>query len=108
VISTFTRALSQVPKLQIQFPESRRKLRVRFPAEIDAFHRRVDPDIADASRHQKKSPADELPQKTRTFALMIVSLTEAAEAISWYEQRMAIEKDKSAYAIRGAVLLQAI
>ena len=28
MISTFTRALSQVPKLQIQFPESRLKLRV--------------------------------------------------------------------------------
>jgi hypothetical protein len=38
---------------------------------------------------------DELPPKTRTFARMIVSLTEEAEAISWYEQRMALEKDKS-------------
>jgi hypothetical protein len=57
---------------------------------------------------QYHEPADELPQKTRTFACVIVSLTEEAEAIHWYEQRMAIEKDKSAYAIMGAVLLQAI
>ena len=30
---------------------------------------------------------------------MIVSLTEEAEAINWYEQRMSLEKDKSARAI---------
>ena len=30
---------------------------------------------------------------------MIVSLTEEAEAINWYEQRMAVEKDRSARAI---------
>lgn len=30
---------------------------------------------------------------------MIVSLGEEADAINWYEQRMAIEKDKSARAI---------
>jgi len=57
---------------------------------------------------QYHEPADELPSKTRTFARIIVSLTEEAEAIDWYEQRMAIEKDKSAYAIMAAVLLQAI
>jgi uncharacterized protein len=45
---------------------------------------------------QYHEPADELPSKTRTFARIIVSLTEEAEAINWYEQRMAIEKDKSA------------
>jgi hypothetical protein len=44
---------------------------------------------------QYHEPADELPSKTRTFARIIVSLTEKAEAINWYEQRMAIEKDKS-------------
>ncbi|MEP7072020.1 MAG: hypothetical protein ABI839_06500 [Verrucomicrobiota bacterium] len=48
---------------------------------------------------QYHEPADELPRKTRTFARMIVSLTEEAEAINWYEQRMALEKDKSARAI---------
>src|SRR3954471_19913239 len=48
---------------------------------------------------QYHEPADELPQETRTFARMIVSLTEEAEAINWYEQRIALEKDKSARAI---------
>ena len=45
---------------------------------------------------QYHEPADELPNKTRTFARMIVSLGEEAEAINWYEQRIALEKDKSA------------
>ncbi len=48
---------------------------------------------------QYHEPADELPSETRTFARMIVSLTEEAEAINWYEQRMALEKDKTARAI---------
>ena len=48
---------------------------------------------------QYHEPADELPDKTRTFARMIVSLTEEAEAINWYEQRIALEKDRSAKAI---------
>ena len=48
---------------------------------------------------QYHEPPDELPHKTRTFARMIVSLTEEAEAINWYEQRIALEKDKTASAI---------
>lgn len=48
---------------------------------------------------QYHEPASELPQETRTFARMIVSLTEEAEAINWYEQRMSVEQDKSALAI---------
>ena len=48
---------------------------------------------------QYHEPANELPDETRTFARMIVSLTEEAEAIDWYEQRMAIEKDSEARAI---------
>lgn len=48
---------------------------------------------------QYHEPADELPAETRTFARMIVSLTEETEAINWYEQRLALEKDKSARAI---------
>ncbi|MDQ2868543.1 MAG: hypothetical protein M3R59_09080 [Verrucomicrobiota bacterium] len=48
---------------------------------------------------QYHEPANELSQKTRTFARMITSLTEEAEAISWYEQRMSLEKDASARAI---------
>ena len=48
---------------------------------------------------QYHEPAEELPKETRTFARMIVSLGEEAEAINWYEQRIALEKDKSARAI---------
>ena len=48
---------------------------------------------------QYHEPPDELPPKTRTFARMIVSLIEEAEAINWYEQRLAVEKDKTARAI---------
>jgi len=45
---------------------------------------------------QYHEPPRELAETTRTFARMIVSLTEEAEAINWYEQRISLEKDKSA------------
>src|SRR5438105_14295042 len=48
---------------------------------------------------QYHEPANELPEKTRTFARMIVSMIEEAEAIDWYEQRLALEKDREARAI---------
>jgi hypothetical protein len=48
---------------------------------------------------QYHEPASELSPKTRTFARMIASLIEEAEAIGWYEQRLAVEKDKEARAI---------
>ncbi len=48
---------------------------------------------------QYHEPPQELPEKTRTFARMILSLIEEAEAIDWYEQRMAVEKDRQAKAI---------
>jgi hypothetical protein len=48
---------------------------------------------------QYHEPPQELSQKTRTFARMITSLMEEAEAISWYEQRISVEKDKEAKAI---------
>lgn len=48
---------------------------------------------------QYHEPPDELSQDIRTFARMITSLIEEAEAISWYEQRMSVEKDKNAKAI---------
>src|SRR4051794_28792903 len=48
---------------------------------------------------QYHEPPDELPEKTRTFARMCLSLIEEAQAIDWYEQRMAVEKDKQAKAI---------
>ncbi len=48
---------------------------------------------------QYHEPPQELPQQTRTFARMITSLIEEAEAIGWYEQRLAVEKDRDARAI---------
>ena len=48
---------------------------------------------------QYHEPPNELPAATRTFARMIASLTEEAEAIGWYEQRIAVEKDRTARAI---------
>lgn len=48
---------------------------------------------------QYHEPAQELPQATRTFARMIASLSEEAEAINWYEQRIAVESDADARAI---------
>jgi hypothetical protein len=48
---------------------------------------------------QYHEPPDELPEETRTFARLCASLTEEAEAIGWYEQRLAIEKDPEAHAV---------
>jgi hypothetical protein len=48
---------------------------------------------------QYHEPANELPEKTRTFARMIAALGEEAEAINWYEQRISVEKNRAAKAI---------
>lgn len=48
---------------------------------------------------QYHEPASELPQEIRSFARIITSLIEEAEAISWYEQRIAVEKDPAAKGI---------
>ena len=48
---------------------------------------------------QYHEPPQELPDETRTFARMILSLIEEAQAIDWYEQRLAVEKNKDARAI---------
>ncbi len=48
---------------------------------------------------QYHEPPGELPGEARTFARMIASLTEEAEAIGWYEQRIALERDAQARAI---------
>jgi uncharacterized protein len=45
---------------------------------------------------QYHEPPDELPARTRSFARMCASLTEEAEAIGWYEQRLALEPDAEA------------
>ncbi|MBN8969980.1 MAG: hypothetical protein J0G95_16215, partial [Rhizobiales bacterium] len=42
---------------------------------------------------------EELSQEMRTFARMIASLIEEAEAIGWYEQRMSLEKNEEAKTI---------
>jgi uncharacterized protein len=50
---------------------------------------------------EKMSPWDStsITSPTRTFARLCASLTEEAEAIGWYEQRMAVEPDREARAI---------
>jgi uncharacterized protein len=48
---------------------------------------------------QYHEPPQELSAPTRTFARMCASLTEEAEAIGWYEQRLAVESDAEALAI---------
>ena len=48
---------------------------------------------------QYHEPPEELSAETRTFARMITSLIEEAEAIGWYEQRLAVEQDREARAI---------
>ena len=45
---------------------------------------------------QYHEPPDELPAETRTFARLCTSLQEEAEAIGWYEQRLAVEPDSVA------------
>ena len=48
---------------------------------------------------QYHEPPEELSQEMRTFARMITSLIEEAEAIVWYEQRMSLEKNEEAKTI---------
>jgi hypothetical protein len=48
---------------------------------------------------QYHEPPTELPDEIRSFARMIASLIEEADAIGWYEQRMVVENDDEARAI---------
>ena len=48
---------------------------------------------------QYHEPPDELDADARTFARLIASLQEEAEAIGWYEQRISLEPDAQAKAI---------
>jgi uncharacterized protein len=48
---------------------------------------------------QYHEPPDELSEEIRTFARICTSLIEEAEAINWYAQRLAVEKDREARAI---------
>jgi len=53
---------------------------------------------------QYHEPPEELPAETRTFARLCASLTEEAEAIGWYEQRLALEPNP----VAREVMLNAI
>jgi hypothetical protein len=55
---------------------------------------------------QYHEPAHELSEETRTFARIITSLTEETEAISWYEQRISVERDRQARAIMSSAQLE--
>jgi hypothetical protein len=48
---------------------------------------------------QYHEPPGELPDEVRTFARLCTSLVEEAEAIGWYQQRLALESDSQAAAI---------
>lgn len=56
---------------------------MRGPVSFDQYH----------------EPPEELSDEMRTFARMITSLTEEAEAIGWYEQRIFVETNREAKAI---------
>ncbi len=55
---------------------------------------------------QYHEPAQELSAEARTFARMIASLTEEAEAIGWYQQRISLEGDLEARAIMAEAQLE--
>ncbi|MEF2977326.1 ferritin family protein [Subtercola sp. YIM 133946] len=48
---------------------------------------------------QYHEPPEELSAETRTFARMCAGLSEEAEAIGWYVQRISVEPDEEARAI---------
>ena len=48
---------------------------------------------------QYHEPPEELSQETRSFARVLTSLIEEAEAINWYEQRLSVEKDPEAKSV---------
>jgi hypothetical protein len=48
---------------------------------------------------QYHEPPSELSDEVRTFARMMASVIEEAEAINWYEQRISMEKDPEAKAV---------
>jgi hypothetical protein len=68
----------------------------RFPDLLSFFTLNQSLKIKIMGFDQYHEPPNELSQETRTFARMILSLIEEAEAIDWYEQRMSVETDKDA------------
>jgi uncharacterized protein len=49
--------------------------------------------------NQYHEPPEELSHEVRTFARLVASLQEEAEAIGWYEQRISLERNSQAKAI---------
>jgi uncharacterized protein len=60
-----------------------RPIREEHPMGFDQYH----------------EPPEELTPEIRTFARMCASLSEEAEAIGWYVQRISVEPDEDAVAI---------
>ena len=48
---------------------------------------------------QYHEPPEELSEETRTYVRIIQSLIEEADAIDWYTQRLAVEKNEEARAV---------
>jgi hypothetical protein len=48
---------------------------------------------------QYHEPPEELSAETRTFARLCASLEEESQAIGWYQQRLAVERDAEARSI---------
>jgi uncharacterized protein len=48
---------------------------------------------------QYHEPPEELNEESRTFARMITSMIEEAEAIAWYQERLALEQDEEARSV---------
>lgn len=48
---------------------------------------------------QYHEPPEELPDEIRTFARLCASLIEEADAINWYQQRLAVEQNRVARAV---------
>ena len=55
---------------------------------------------------QYHEPPEELSAEARTYARICASLIEEAEAIGWYAQRLALEKDPQARAIMDNAQLE--
>lgn len=55
---------------------------------------------------QYHEPPDELPADARTFARLCASLTEEAEAIGWYAQRLAVEGDAEARSVMSNAITE--
>ncbi|HET9014550.1 MAG TPA: hypothetical protein VFN57_03065 [Thermomicrobiaceae bacterium] len=55
-----------------------------------------------AEFNQYHEPPNELSESVRTFARVLASLVEEAEAVGWYEQRMSVEKNDEVKGIMRA------